>query len=834
MSTAYDYLKEFANDKKCDDWTKLVIESYIVTRGKVTEELKNELVDCLIGKSNTISNVTSSMSSSNGDSTVVLKSIKHVSGVNALAENQFIKLNKDCNVIYGLNGTGKSSYFRILQAMLGNIEHKDLLPNVFSDVVEDVQVELQYSVQGNDKIERWDNSTKIEDISSIRVFDSSYTADFLRKRNSDELVLKPYHLEAFSNVVSLIDELKKLAHDKVDENIANLPIINYENMREETVELLYKDSFSDDDVKFFDESKDFDESDQAKLEKLLIDIDSLQKDNPEDKIAKLNAEISLCNKALSVIGNFEKQLHQIVKDGNDAAQLYKKYSDENRELKEKISIFEKIPGVGSDSWNAFIQKAEEYKEENKIDVCPYCHRPYDDDALKIVEAYTVFLKDKSTENLHYTERRINEIIKSFEKIKIPQLDDFSVDFTGFDDEDAKNVIQVASEAYEVVKQSLKNKDNVKIDIDFTGKLSKIKQYIEDAEEKIKSLNGTVEARTSSLISAKNEASKLEERKAINLQYTEILKYIEEKNRVYEINNIIDSKTTNKITAVAKTANQELLTVQLKNQFEKNLIVMGVTDKKIELSGTNSKGVQQTELTISSHKKVASILSEGEQKVAALALFLAEIFVADNKSTIILDDPVNSLDHRMMASFADVLLQLDNQILIFTHNKMFLDSIEVSSYGHVCKTITSDCNKNRGKHIYVYETLSEGKNRKGIIIEKSKDNARFFIDKSKDLLSESPFVESEKACTFIRKSVELVIDEVVFNNQVPTKFSRKDSRINWDALTHVSGDANMISDLKTIHNRVSGGKLHNGLENEENPVDKEELELFVEKLDNIIG
>jgi hypothetical protein len=54
-----------------------------------------------------------------------------------------------------------------------------------------------------------------------------------------------------------------------------------------------------------------------------------------------------------------------------------------------------------------------------------------------------------------------------------------------------------------------------------------------------------------------------------------------------------------------------------------------------------------------------------------------------------------------------------------------------------------------------------------------------------------------------------IDEVIFNNQLPTKYSNKNSRIVWAELKKLKNDSNIIDKLKTIHGRVSGGEMHNG-------------------------
>ena len=260
--------------------------------------------------------------------------------------------------------------------------------------------------------------------------------------------------------------------------------------------------------------------------------------------------------------------------------------------------------------------------------------------------------------------------------------------------------------------------------------------------------------------------------------------------------------------------------------------MNIQNVDIELVGRNNKGKQQTELMIRSNKDVTTILSEGEQKATALALFLAEIYLSHNKSTIVFDDPVNSLDHRMMQALSDLLMHVDNQIIIFTHNKMFLDCFECTDLGHVCKGINSACNKQKGKHIYLYETNSEGRNRKGVIIEKRVQNLSYYLEELGKMLSESPFTKCDEACIKLRRGVETAIDEIVFNQQIPTKLSNKNSRINWDKLKNISNDVELIDGLKYIHGRVSGGDIHNGSERENNPLDRDEIEQLYLKLKDL--
>ena len=290
----------------------------------------------------------------------------------------------------------------------------------------------------------------------------------------------------------------------------------------------------------------------------------------------------------------------------------------------------------------------------------------------------------------------------------------------------------------------------------------------------------------------------------------------------------------RISNLSKTAHNELLTETLKNQFIEELKSLRYTNLNVNLeSEKNEKGTSSTKLTITKNKDLKSILSEGEQKAVALSLFLAEAKIQIAKNPIILDDPVNSLDHKIATKFANRLLELENQVIVFNHNKLFLDAFETSRGNHICKTIDTDCNNSRGKHIRVYLVNSEGKNSKGVLSNYKANTAKNHIKEAKSLLNKSPFNQSLSVANLIRKAVECTIDEKIFNNQIPTKNSTKNSRINWEELKNLNNDGVTIDKLKEIHDRVSGGEMHNGTENEDNPIEVEEFQDMLSDIENIL-
>ena len=64
---------------------------------------------------------------------IELKSLKHISGVNALAANQEIAFwQGNFTIIYGLNASGKSSYFKLLNNIASGLHQYEIHNNIYN------------------------------------------------------------------------------------------------------------------------------------------------------------------------------------------------------------------------------------------------------------------------------------------------------------------------------------------------------------------------------------------------------------------------------------------------------------------------------------------------------------------------------------------------------------------------------------------------------------------------------------------------------------------------------------------------------------------------------
>lgn len=834
-NNAIDYLIDLAEKGDCNAWLSYIIKFFIENKGIIDDNVKNDLADYLLQRKKIPNIVSPSNNFSTKNEKIILTKLEHLSGVNALSEEQSITFSPAMNIIYGLNGTGKSSYFRILNNMTGQMNSKNILQNIFSDSPKNIDVNIEYSIDDTQKSSAWSNTSTISDLRSIRVFDTEYTNKYLQKRNADELLIKPYALSYFSEISELIVKIKELSEEKIKSDEEALPDINLDKVTENFREFLKKDRFEEVDIKKIKSFESFSSEERSQLENVKKSIENLQKANSADAIKINKIKLDKLQKIKSEFKSLMILLEKEKKSVDNLVVRREKIRQEHSTARQQYELFSEIPGTDSDIWINFIKSGIIYCEEFELeDTCPYCHRSYDKKSLEITKAYSKFIKDTTQTQLDENTASIKEKIIELQTISVVDIQSEEIQLS----------LDQKSELITLNEQIIKNKESLlsklreqepieapKIQEELLNNLSK---EIDDTNQLHIELNSEQSRRIESLKKYNHQLMILEEKESLNSQFTKLSKFADITNRLFQERKLISEINTSKLSNLSKKAHADLLTGDLLKSFEHNLKSLGLNNLSIKLQGSNSRGKQQTELILNNNKNIEDILSEGEQKATALALFISEITLSKNRSTIIFDDPVNSLDHRIMNKFSELLLSLENQIIIFTHNKMFLDSFMTSKLGHMCKNINGGCNKDKGKHVYLYETVSEGKVRKGIIKLKQTENLNTYISDIKHSLTESPLSDNSKQliCGKLRRAVEFAIDEIILNNQVPTKYSNKKSRINWDELKKIENNSEIIDILHAIHGRCSGGALHNGTENEENPIDKDELITMLQDIEDI--
>ena len=846
---AKEYLKEFASSKP--DWLKALIYEAIESNGNISDDKKVEIFGCL-KDNNTIAINEPNIDDNHSDNEIHLVSLEHIKGVNALKRNQTIKFHRDVTILYGLNGAGKSGYFKVLNEVVGGNQKKEVLPNIYLDNPETIEVKVTLKKQsGQIKTINWDGSNRSIDLfNKCRVFDSSYLNGFLAIRKADTTLIQPLGLHLFSYLVDLIDEFKRELNNEADKKRLEKPILELKDLRDDFKSSFENHNFSEDAKKQIEDLFVFSDDDVQKLKNIKKELSELKQINIQDKIKLKTNDKDDIDSVKNYLENRYKILSEYFEETQQTLETFKANKEANELAKKQFKILSSIPNSDSPEWKEFIEAGERYKAKvhDSDKVCIYCRQPLqNENATKLIQAYGEFLKDESEQKLNTTIKQINDLKKSVEKISIDLTVKQNIktileeSMDGTTQKTLFEIIDAINMAFSSEKEKLLKKLNNK-ELDSKHSLP----TIVDISEKLNSLSTAIDAEITKLSENNTEKAKriaelekslklLQENKSISNQKEEITNWFEIDSIEKNLKNKASEINTRGITELSKQAHNDLLTETLKETFKEELKFLGYNHLDVYIENAKGgKGASSTKLSLVKNNDIKAVLSEGEQKAVGLALFISEAKIQVSKNPIILDDPVNSLDHKIAGKFAQRLLKLDNQVILFNHNRLFLDAFETSKDNHICKTIDSDCNKSKDKHIRIYQVGSEGKNSKGVLRNYKANKAKEHIVEAKRLLQSSPFDEELKVASLIRKAVECTIDEVVFNGQLPTRYSNKNSRIAWGELKKLNNDSSVIDKLEIIHGRVSGGEMHNGTESEENPIEVDEFNTMISDIENILG
>lgn len=170
---------------------------------------------------------------------------------------------------------------------------------------------------------------------------------------------------------------------------------------------------------------------------------------------------------------------------------------------------------------------------------------------------------------------------------------------------------------------------------------------------------------------------LEARTELAKLLPKVLDAIEWHKRDHAFGEAIKGCSTRLVTSKTGELYEAHVTEELRAAFAQELANLGLGKLDVVLEMTGQKGARMQQLKLRTvpqyaRTKLSDILSEGEQRVIAMALFLAEVGIEPGHSGLIFDDPVSSLDHLRRERIAKrlVLEAKKRQVIVFTHDLSF--------------------------------------------------------------------------------------------------------------------------------------------------------------------
>jgi energy-coupling factor transporter ATP-binding protein EcfA2 len=688
-----DFLWEWTENH--GDWSKLLINKVITTESSLSTadretvynyflqsiNLHNGLPDLTVAKPNYTPT----------SKTIELDSLSDITGVNRLAKNQTVNFAKNITVIYGENGTGKTGYSRILKTLGFSYDNnKTILSNVYA-AVEPQSATINFKSNGTPQIFTWNGANNDSELESISVFNSSCVQFSISDRS---LIVSPIGFHLFQLVSDELNALTQLLQRKIAAHPTSL--LWLDSLTLGTPQHTFISTLSETSTEQkLTEISDFTPAHEATLSAKEAELAALNKALLQSQIQELRSQIAELDLIIGKIDTSKTQFNDAVWQelftiNNLISELESKTQTGIKDIADERGIeFYQTP-----EFNSFIQAAESYiKIIDKPDypevgdTCVYCLKPLDDSAKELLKNYRTLLNDKTQENLSELKKKKARLIQL-----VSQVD---TNLTFHQNTFGTNETQAPIQPKEITDYNanlgaLKTNyitDAIAHGSNFTLNYQTVITFLAD---KRTALNNSLTQKSEALANLatreatlKNEVSELKDRKFLSGKVAEVKTAIANHKVVNTLNANSSSFNTNSISRKTSSAREELVRQDFEDIFKKELIALRKANIKIDLSFGTDRGNSKVFQNISRHA-LADILSEGEQKAIALAEFLTELQLDNTKAPVIFDDPVNSLDHRIIDEVVKRLIELSKhrQVVVFTHSILLLHSfIQQSELEH---------------------------------------------------------------------------------------------------------------------------------------------------------
>ncbi len=728
---------------------------------------------------------------------LLLTKLENVEGVNALTENQTIDFSPNLTIIYGANGSGKSGYTRLLKKTFYSKAPEDILKNIhlenghkpvnakFTFKSNNVDIPLSYSQKDN------------AEFGQFAVFDGKGLFKQLAEKN--EFEFRPAGLGFFAEYTNAVIRVEqKLNSDIATKNSGN----NADDLSalfdgESEIKTIVQNLNAQTNIDDLKKHTPFSAEDKAEKKKIQKQYDELllASKGKEKELKNLEAikkqlgenktSIETLNKYFE--GDYLTKIKDAITDCITKAASAKAEGIENFKT-------DKIEGIGTDEWKNFIIAAETFakkqKSENEVypengDNCILCQQPLSEDAEKLIANYWQFIKSVAEENANKAQEAIEKVKQAFEKLNFdlfPKDNTLTVWLT----EKYPNELEVLKKKLSQQKtlaqniiSDIKNKTvNERAEI----KISTAQHIaIETAIDKsIKIIREDEQAKQlAKLLKAK---TLLEHKEKFNTHFSKFETYVN--NQVWLKKATKANFAKRKITDTEKALSDKYFNQKYIDVFNQECQNLN-GNFGIDINHTGSAGKSYRQLKLKGRNPNA-VLSEGEQKVIAIADFLAEMKLSEINRGIVFDDPVTSLDEKRKSEIAErlVIESSQKQVVVFTHDLVFVSSLigyckDLNIINH-CHWI-ENVDGNQPGTIWLNNTPSFEKG------YKTSGKAQFYYTEAKKSPPEIREDKIKNGFAALRTSYETLVVFGLFNGVV----QRFEERVSVDSL----GDVIFDDDLR---------------------------------------
>lgn len=721
MANAIEDLSRLSFDKK--EWIT-GLKNKVCQNGKLELEDIQTAFDKILSETELEDIEILSADANNAEVEKTILSIYENQNIGGLFDNKKIDFSPLFTLIYGKNGSGKSTYYKALkdafhsnQNIKGNIYNGNNAESKakfdFTKKSEHLKLQKKGTNINSGDIETVDWIAGSQHNLKIKFCDSEILKSSLSKKEAGWSVDR-YKLGYFDILREGVIKVEEKTTDKIasistsystnlttilNGLVSNEPnsIKTYFTINHNNFELLTTKLGELISLELADNHTVNKETAQRKSTTSIIDF-TTKIELLKSKISSLDKIVSFCQTKSMLLDEIETIKEKItrlklLKESLDFSKFeqYKLVFNPNENNEKFIELIKKI----TETTLAFNY----INYPNDVDKCFYCNQVLPEENLKLIqEIHSIVGNEVNTE--------IETLSNEIELFKI-KVDRISFEFFDF-------VYESIGEVYSILLKTVVNIKNVHENVLKNSDLSTLKNELNDLNI-ITDLNINIELTellsiialsdknnlTTELSLANKELQDIEQikRRALKelnelsdiefcFNQKELLKKILEdlvNHSKYKAQSGFFSTYKTKISREKGNVERRLIQADYLNTFNQNLDFFELPKRdKIDRTFSNPDGKSKIDVSIKSGGdsfSINSILSEGEAKIYSFCDWLTELEYDDN-NILVFDDPITSLDQVNIYKVVEKIIELSKayQVIVFTHNFEFYHRLVQQSLG----------------------------------------------------------------------------------------------------------------------------------------------------------
>lgn len=606
--------------------------------------------------------------------------LSDVHGVNALVSGAVMEPNEGLTILYGENGTGKTGYARIFKALAGGRTADEILGNIDTAEAEAQSASVEYQLGGEAKTLVWAGERGVSPFTRTSIFDSfSVTAHV----DEDlDYVYVPAALALFTHVIAAIQAVS--AH--IDSDISGLTGGNStlltRFLRSSSVYPQIETLGASTDLDALKAKASTDPKVEEKIDELRRTVAALQGNTLGAQITARKQDqrvLTQAAKAAETIQGFDVETYN--QTVSTRAQLAKDYEAFRTQLFAAASL----PAKPDETWNDFIKAGNQYRRHlidvgaHDADRCLYCRQPLADPARELLAKYSSYLEDKISADIRTADGTLSGFRRLMASIPTTELSAFVGDYEEREDKpDFFATVKAINDVRITLVTATDSAIATSVDgDDLAAHGTAVDTALTKADTDIPALEDQSTNRAQALTDTQAELAELVAAAELTRSWRVIeaqVKDAKEADRLRILKRPL-AQLARAVTELSKQASDELINQSFDRLFLEECEALRAPNLKIQFVGREGAARRRKVLGGARHRP-SKVLSEGEQKVLAMADFLAEARLADITAPVIFDDPVSSLDHRRINEVAERIANLSkvNQVIVFTHDIFFATTL----------------------------------------------------------------------------------------------------------------------------------------------------------------